>query len=114
MGSGPRYATSLGFQADTRLFDWRHALDRLQATRPSIIWGEMEPTIPAGKDVVLAVPILRTATWRAPWTVLVRTRVLQWQKLLDRDPHLQRVGELPRYGDRPLPRGIRLIIYRRL
>ncbi|MDQ8045617.1 MAG: glycosyltransferase family 39 protein, partial [Patulibacter sp.] len=57
MGTGPRYATSLGFQPDTRIFDWRHALDRLRAARPSVVWGGMKPTIKPGADVVLAVPI---------------------------------------------------------
>lgn len=112
MGAAPRYATSLGWQADTRVFDWRHALDRLQAARPGAVWGSMRQDVTTGQDVVLAVPILRTASWRAPWTELVRTRSLQWQRTLDDDPLLMRVGELPRYGDRPLPRGIRLIIYR--
>ncbi len=113
LGSAPRYATSLGWQTDTRVFDWRHGLDRLEAARPGQVWGRMRPDVAVGQNVVLAVPILRTAAWRAPWTSLVRTRSLQWQRTLDRDPALLRVGELPRYGDRPLPRGLRLIVYRR-
>ncbi|MDQ8046336.1 MAG: hypothetical protein REI11_17155, partial [Patulibacter sp.] len=76
------------------------------------VWGGMKPSIKPGADVVLAVPILRTASWRAPWTSLVKRRAIQWQIMLDEDPSLIRLGELPRYGDRPLPRGIRVIVYR--
>ncbi len=113
MGGAPRYATSLGWQADTRVFDWRHALDRLEDAEPDDVWAEMRPNVKPGQDVVLAVPILRSASWRAPWTWLVRKRALQWQQTLDADPQLVRLGELPRYGDRPLPRGLRLIVFRR-
>lgn len=112
MGPAPRYATSLGWQSDTRLFDWRNALDRLEAARPGAVWKTMRPSLTPGQDVVLALPILRSANWRAPWTALVRKRSLQWQGILGDDPALARVGELPRYGDRRLPRGLRLIVYR--
>ncbi|MBJ7470665.1 MAG: glycosyltransferase family 39 protein [Solirubrobacteraceae bacterium] len=113
MGPEPRYATSLGWQQDTRVFDWRHAMDRLKAADPDVVWSQMRPEVESGQDVVLAVPILRSAQWRAPWTWLVRRRALQWQQTLDADPGLIRLGELPRYGDRPLPRGLRLIVYRK-
>lgn len=108
-----RYATALGFQRDTRVFDWRDGMDRLQAARPGQVWREqIRPTLEPGDTVILAVPILRSARWRAPWTDLVRTRTFQWQILLDGDPGLARVGELPRYGDRPVPRGLRAIVFR--
>ncbi len=113
MGGAPRYATSLGWQADTRVFDWRHALERLQDAQSDDVWATMKPSVKSGQKVVLAIPILRSASWRAPWTWLVRKRALDWQTTLDADPDLIRVGELPRYGERPLPRGLRLIVYQR-
>lgn len=112
MGPNPRYATSLGWQTDTRIFDWRNGLDRLTAARPHGVWSTMRGDVKSGQNVVLAIPIIRTASWRAPWTSLVRTRSIQWQGVLDEDPELLRMGELPRYGDRPLPRGLRLIVYK--
>lgn len=113
MGATPRYATSLGWQADTRIFDWRHALDRLEDAQPEDVWAEMKPSIDPGQDIVLAIPIVRSANWSAPWTWLVRRRALQWEQTLDQDPDLVRLGELPRLGDGPLPRGLRLVVYRR-
>ncbi len=108
-----RYATSLGWHPDTRIFDWRDGMDRLQAARPGAVWNGMRDQVEPGQYVVLAIPILRSARWRAPWTALVRTRTFQWQMRLDEDPQLKRIGELPRYGDRPLPRGLRVIVYQR-
>ncbi|MBO9534908.1 MAG: glycosyltransferase family 39 protein [Solirubrobacteraceae bacterium] len=113
LGGAPRYATSLGWQADTRIFDWRHALDRLKAARSDAVWASMRPSIDRGEHVVLIVPLLRSANWEAPWTWLVRKRSIDWQRTLDADPGLTRLVELPRYGDRKLPRGVRAIVYER-
>lgn len=112
MGGAPRYATSLGWQPDTRVFDWRHALDRLKDAQPESVWARMKTDVEPGQDIVLAIPILRSANWSAPWTWLVRRRALQWEQVLDRDPDLVRLGELPRLGEGPLPRGLRLVVYR--
>lgn len=112
-GPVPDYATALGWQRDTRLFDWRHGMDRLEGADPAVVWAGMRPSVESGDSVLLAVPILRSASWKAPWTELVRARSLEWQMVLDADPELRRLGELPRYGDRPLPRGIRLVAYQR-
>lgn len=113
LGPQLRYATSLGWQADTRIFDWRHGLDRLEAAEAPAIWATMEPTVQSGTNVILAVPLLRSANWSAPWTALVRKRALEWQAVLDRDPAVARIGELPRFGEQPLPRGLRFVVYRR-
>lgn len=112
LGGAPRYATSLGWQADTRIFDWRHALDRLKAAQAADVWARMRPDVKPGQDVLLFVPLLRPANWEAPWTWLVRKRSKDWQRVLDADPDLERLVELPRYGDRKPPRGLRVIIYR--
>lgn len=113
LGGAPRYATSLGPQADTRIFDWRNALDRLERAQAVDVWARMRPTVRPGQNVVLFVPLLRSANWEAPWTWLARKRAIDWQAVLDRDPQLQRLVEVPRYGARTIPRGLRAIIYRR-
>jgi mannosyltransferase len=113
LGAQPRYATSLGWQADTRIFDWRHALDRMQRAQAADVWAGMRDNVKPGQDVMLFVPLLRSANWEAPWTWLARKRAIDWQRVLDADPELERMVELPRYGDRPPPRGLRVIIYRK-
>ena len=114
LGPEVRYATSLGWQRDPRVFDWRDGMDRLRAARPHRTWEPMPAEVAPGTHVILVVPILRSASWRAEWTSLVRTRSLQWQKMFVQDPGLERLGELPRYGDRRIPRGVRLVVYRRV
>lgn len=113
LGGAPRYATSLGWQSDTRIFDWRHALDRLQRAQAEEVWAQMRGTVKPGQRVLLFVPLLRSANWEAPWTWLVRKRSKDWQRVLDADPELQRLVELPKYSDRQIPRGVRVIIYQR-
>ena len=112
LGAAPRYATSLGWQRDTRIFDWRHALDRLKKAQAVDVWASMRGQVKPGQDVLLFVPLLRSANWQAPWTWLARKRSIDWQRTLDADPDLDRLIELPRYGDRKIPRGTRVIIYR--
>lgn len=112
-GGELRYATSLGFHPDARIFDWRDALPRLEAARPGAVWPGLRQTLQPGQEVVLALPLLRSASWRAPWTSLVKQRSLEWEQMLDGDPALRRLGSLPRYGDRAVPRGVRVIVYRR-
>lgn len=111
LGGAPRYATSLGWQADTRIFDWRHALDRLKAARAEAVWAGMRDEVTPGQKVLLFVPLLRSANWEAPWTWLVRKRAKDWERTLDADPELQRLVELPKYTDRGVPRGVRVVIY---
>lgn len=111
LGGAPRYATSLGWQSDTRIFDWRHALDRLQRAQAQDVWAGMRGNVKSGQRVLLFVPLLRSANWEAPWTWLVRKRSKDWQRVLDADPELQRLVELPKYTDRQVPRGVRVIIY---
>jgi mannosyltransferase len=112
LGGAPRYATSLGWQPDTRIFDWRHALPRVQRAHAADVWPQLRGEVQPGADVLLFVPLLRSANWDAPWTWLARRRALDWEAVLDGDPQLQRMVELPRYGDRRIPRGVRVIVYR--
>ncbi|MFT4035137.1 MAG: glycosyltransferase family 39 protein [Patulibacter sp.] len=113
LGAAPRYATALGWQHDTRMFDWRHALDRVKRAQAKQVWAAMRADVQPGENVLLFVPLLRSANWQAPWTWLARKRAIDWQRVLDADPALRRMIEVPKYGDRKVPRGVRVIIYRR-
>ena len=109
-----RYADSLGPVEDPRVFDWRNAVDRLEAAKPTPTSDRLIRTLEPGQELVLVQPILRTARWNAPWTSLVRRRTLQWERRLNADPRLRREAVVPVFGFDPLPRGIRAVVYRRL
>ena len=81
--------------------DWRDALPRLQEAR---VGNTMEPlldTVPVGGHVLIVRPVIRSdASWRAPWTKLVRRRSAQWARALAADERFGRVDVEPfRYGD---------------
>ena len=110
---GLRYADSIALVRDPLLFDWRDALERLRAARPSRVLNSYVSSLRPGQTLVLVNPIVRTASWGAPWTELVRKRSAQWQRQADRNPDLVRIGVQPRFGNRVLPRGVRATLYRR-
>lgn len=110
---GLRWANAIGEQPDPRIFDWRDALDRYQAARPRPIAARFVRSLSRGRQLVLVLPIIRSASWHAPWTRLVRRRSRQWERLLDNDARLLRVAAVPHLGSRSLPRGIRVVLYRR-
>jgi len=109
-----RYADSLGPVEDPRVFDWRDAVERLKAARPTPTIDRLVRTLEPGQELVLVQPIVRTARWGAPWTGLVRRRAAQWERRLDRDGRLRREAVVPVFGFDPLPRGVRTVVYRRL
>ena len=113
MGDEFRYATSLGPVGDPRVFDWRSALERLEEARPTPTAEPLIESLESGQALILVQPIIRTHSWRAPWTTVVRRRAAQWEEVLDTDPRLRRSEALPEFGFEPLPRGIRTVIYRR-
>ncbi len=110
---GLRYADAISLVRDPLVFDWRDALDRLQAARPSRVLASYVSSLRPGQTLVLVNPIIRTGHWRAPWTELIRKRSAQWQRQADRNPHLVRIGVQPRFGNRALPRGVRATLYRK-
>jgi hypothetical protein len=112
LGDDFRYATSLGAVREPRVFDWRGALERLERTRPTPTARRLVGSLRSGQALVLVQPLLRSYTWEAPWTSLVRRRVVQWERALDRHPRLRRVEALPRFGLQFPPRGVRAVIYR--
>ena len=66
-----------------------------------------------GEKILAIFPIIRTARWGAPWTSEVRTRSAQWQRVLDRDKRLSRTLAAPVTEGRPLPKGVRAVLYER-
>lgn len=113
MGDEYRYATSLGPVADPRVFDWRDAVARLEEARPTPTADPLVEGLAPGRALILIQPIIRTQSWDAPWTTVVRRRVAQWEDMLDADPRLRRSEALPEFGFDPLPRGVRAVIYRK-
>lgn len=109
---GLRWASALGPFPDTGVMDWRDALPRLRAAHPSQIAAPLLAATRPGQSVLLVQPIIRTGSWGAPWTMLVRRRAAQWERLLDHEPRLVRVGVLQQYGQRRPPRGVRAVRYR--
>jgi hypothetical protein len=111
---GLRWASGMGWFADTRVMDWRDALDRYRAARPRPTAERFIRALQSGQQLVLVQPILRTASWTAPWTRLVKKRSKQWERLLNSDPRLARQAQIPHLGHSNLPHGIRVVLYRRL
>jgi len=110
---GLRYADSISLVRDPLVFDWRDALERLREARPSRVLASYVSSLRPGQTLVLINPVVRASNWRAPWTVLVRRRSAQWQRQADRNPNLVRIGAQPRFGNRPLTRGVRATLYRK-
>ena len=113
-GQDVRWADGMGWFPDTRIFDWRDALDRYRAAQPREVAPELIDAVEPGNRLVLMEPIIRTAGWSAPWTSLVRRRSAQWEHLLRRDERLRQVANIPILGDTDLPRGVRLVVFERL
>jgi mannosyltransferase len=113
LGDGYRWADALGPVADPRVFDWRDALDRLKAAGPKRTLARLAPGVQPGQRLVLIQPIIRTGRWGAPWTSEIRRRAPQWERALDHDPRFQRLGPVPKFRRRALPRGVRAVVYLR-
>ena len=109
---GLRWATSMGPVRDPAVMDWRDALDRLKDARPKATLSRLLRDVKPDTTVVLMQPILRTARWGAPWTKLVKKRSLQWEKAMNSNPRLVRIGQLPHLAHQRLPRGVRAVFYR--
>jgi uncharacterized membrane protein len=113
LGDGYRWADATGWVPDNQVFDWRDALDRLKAAGPKRTLEKLAPYVDPGQRLVLIQPIIRTGRWGAPWTAEIRKRAPQWERALDHDARFMRVGSYPNFDDRPLPRGVRAVVYLR-
>jgi hypothetical protein len=90
LGSGLRWATTLGPVGDPQVFDWRDAVSRLKAADPSPTLDPLLASVPKGREFIVVVPVFRDyRAWKATWTRLVWQRSLQWTALLQRDPRLR-------------------------
>jgi mannosyltransferase len=113
LGGGYRWADALGPVSDNRVFDWRDALDRFKAAGPKRTLARLAPGVKPGQHLILIMPIIRTARWGAPWTAEIRHRAPQWERAVDDDPQFVRIGPVPSFKHRALPRGVRAIVYLR-
>jgi mannosyltransferase len=111
---GLRWANAMGPVKEPTFFDWRDALDRLKAARPTPTEDALVRTLKPGQKLLAIFPIIRTARWGAPWTKEVRKRSAQWQRVLDRDKRLSRTLAEPVTEGKPLPKGVRAVLYERL
>jgi mannosyltransferase len=111
---GLQYATTLGRTPDPGVMDWRDALPRLQKSRVDNTLEPLLDTVPVGAHVLIVRPVIRSdASWRAPWTKLVRRRSAQWSKTLARDERFGRIEVEPfRYGD--VLDGVRATLYTKI
>jgi len=115
LGDGFRYADPMGMVAHPTVMDWRDALDRLKASRPTPVENSLVEKLEPGQALILVQPILRAYyAWRAPWTAQVKRRAIQWERVLQRDSRLRRVDAFPRFGLSQPPRGVRVVLYRRV
>jgi hypothetical protein len=95
LGSGPRYATTLGPVRDPRVYDWRDAVDRLTAAKPRATLEPLLATVPPGGRLIVIAPIFRDyRAWRAEWTHLVYLRSLAWQRLIAHDRRFRHTRHL--------------------
>jgi 4-amino-4-deoxy-L-arabinose transferase-like glycosyltransferase len=111
---GLQYATTLGRVTDPGVMDWRDALPRLQGARVDNTLEPLLDTVPVGGHVLIVRPIIRSdASWRAPWTSLVRRRSAQWDRALAADERFGRIDVEPnRYGD--VIEGVRAKLYTKI
>jgi hypothetical protein len=110
---GLRWANIMGPVKDPAVFDWRDALDRLKAARPTPTADRLIRMLKPGQKILLIQPIIRSARWGAPWTKEVRKRAAQWERVLDDDKRLSRTLATPVLEGKPLPKGVRAVLYER-
>jgi mannosyltransferase len=109
---GLRWANAMGPVADPQVMDWRDAVDRLKAAKPKATANALVESLRSGQHLLLVEPVIRGASWGAPWTSMVRRRAGQWQRRLDNDPRLSRLVAVPHLNGRR-PKGVRLVLYER-
>jgi hypothetical protein len=95
LGPGFRWANTLGPVKDPQVFDWRDAVDRLEAARAKPTLERLLATVPPGGRFVVITPVFRDyRAWRAQWTKLVWQKSTAWTWLLDRDPRVKLVAHV--------------------
>ncbi|HVU76319.1 MAG TPA: glycosyltransferase family 39 protein [Gaiellaceae bacterium] len=86
-GAGYRWATTIGPTKDPHIFDWRDAVDRLDAAKAQPTMDALLATVKPGQEFVVIEPVFRDyRAWRARWTKLVWRKATAWSWLLEHDP----------------------------
>jgi mannosyltransferase len=111
---GLRWGDGMGWVKDPTYMDWRDALERYRDARPMPTAQRFITALRPGQRLALVQPIIATANWTAPWTSLVRKRASRWERVLGRDPRLVREAALPKLKGKRFPRGVRVVLYRRV
>ena len=95
LGPGFRWANTLGPAKDPQVFDWRDAVDRLEAAKAKPTLERLLATVPPGGRFVVISPVFRDyRAWRAQWTKLVWQKSTAWTWLLDHDPRVKLVAHV--------------------
>ncbi len=97
LGARPplRFATTIGPVPDSQIFDWRDAIDRLEAAQPRATLDRLLATVAPGSDFVVVTPVFRDyRAWNARWTKLVWQRSVEWTTLLQADPRVRLVRHI--------------------
>ena len=109
-----RWVNIAGPVADPSMFDWRDVLHRLHEAKARPTEDAYVRSLRPGQRMLMVFPVVRTASWGAPWTHLVKRRAWQWQHVLRRDHRLLRLNSIPRLEqNKPHPRGVRTVLYER-
>jgi mannosyltransferase len=95
VGPGYRWATTLGRTPDPHIFDWRDAVDRLDATKAQPALDRLVRGVPVGHEFVVIAPVFRDyRAWRAEWTKLVWRKATAWNWLLEHDSRVRLVAHV--------------------
>jgi hypothetical protein len=95
------------------VFDWRHALDRLEAADPVAGAREAVAAVPPGARLLVVGPDLDDpGAWRAPWTRLVRETAVAWDAALAADGRLVPMARAPDPGAATPGASVRATLYR--
>jgi hypothetical protein len=93
LGPGFRFVTQLGPVPDSRMMDWRDAVERLRAAR---VRRDLEPVLASvrpGQHLVVVSPVFRDfRAWQAPWTRLVYLTSQVWTRTIAADPRFRRLA----------------------
>ena len=92
LGSGYRFATTMGPVPDARIFDWRNAVGRLRASSMQARVDQAVAAVRPGSEFVVVTPVFRDyRAWDAIWTHLVWEKSTAYTSLLQRDPRVRLV-----------------------
>jgi mannosyltransferase len=115
LGPQYRYADLFGPVRDSRVMDWRDALDRIKKVRVASQLEPMLAGVPMHGHVVLVRPIVdnKANSWKAPWTKRVNRQSRHWAHALNADRRFRPVDAAP-HPYAGLKFGIRAVVYERV